>query len=39
MLKFAKKLTLSPQDVTHEDRKELRDIAGLKDVEILGNKV
>ena len=37
MLKFAKKLTLTPQKVTQEDREELRAGAGLTNEEILGN--
>ena len=37
MLKFAKKLTIAPQKVTDDDRRELREEGGLTDVEILGN--
>ena len=37
MLIFAKKLTLSPQDICNQDRDMLRHVAGMKDVEILGN--
>ena len=36
MLIFAKKLTLSPQDICNQDRDMLRHDAGMKDVEILG---
>ena len=38
MLIFAKKLTLSPQDICNQDRDMLRHVAGMKDVEILGNR-
>ena len=37
MLIFAKKLTLFPQDICNQDRDMLRHVAGMKDVEILGN--
>ena len=37
MLKFAKKLTIAPQKVTDDDRRELREEGGLTDVEMLGN--
>ena len=36
MLKFAKKLTIAPQKVTDDDRRELREEGGLTDVEMLG---
>ena len=39
MLKFAKKLTLTPQQVTDEDRNKLCKEAGLTDVEMLGRKI
>ena len=36
MLKFAKKLTLTPQKVTDEDRRKLIEEGRLTDVEMLG---
>ena len=39
MLKFAKKLTLTPQNVTDDDRKKLCEEGGLSDTEMLGNSV
>ena len=39
MLKFAKKLTITPQKITKDDRVELREGAGLTNEEILGNSI
>ena len=36
MLKFAKKLTLTPQELTQLDREQLRVGAGMSNEEILG---
>ena len=36
MLKFAKKLTLTPQKLSDEDRMKLRKEGGLTEVEMLG---
>ena len=39
MLKFVKKLTLTPHKVSDEDRKKLREEGGLTEVEMLGKYI